>query len=86
MDVGAPRRGPAWVRQTLARRGVEGELCERAAEQLDALQTALALRVLTHRFGAPDGLDAGDRRRAFRWLLGRGFSNECVLDVLGDAD
>lgn len=78
-------KGPAWVRQTLMRRGVEEELRERAAEQLDPLQPTLARRVLCHRFGDPESLDDGERRRAFRWLLGRGFSSECVADVLGNA-
>jgi len=78
-------KGPAWVRQTLMRRGVGEELRERAAEQLDSLQSTLARRVLSHRFGAPESLENGDKRRAFRWLLSRGFSSECVQDVLGDA-
>jgi regulatory protein len=78
-------RGPAWVRQTLLRRGVGEDLRERAAEQLGDVQASLARRVLEHRFGAPHELENGDRRRAFRWLLSRGFSSECVQDVLGDS-
>jgi regulatory protein len=78
-------RGPAWVRQTLLRRGVAEDLRERAADELAGCQGTLARRALAHRFGSAESLDDGDRRRAFRWLLSRGFSSECVADVLGDA-
>ena len=77
-------RGPAWVRQTLARRGVAESLCEHAAEELAELQDNLARRALERRFGAADVLGDHERRRAFRWLLGRGFTRECVDGVLGE--
>jgi regulatory protein len=77
-------RGPGWAQQTLARRGVPESLWQPVLEPLAAHQATVALRAVQQRFGEPQELERSARNRAYRWLLGRGFSNDCVADILGE--
>jgi len=78
------KRGPLWVRQTLLRRRVKEVWAEQAAETLRIQEKELAGAFLHHRFGCPEDLDDKERARAFRQLAGRGFSWDCVRDLLGN--
>jgi regulatory protein len=77
-------RGPEWIRQTLARRGLDAALPARETRALEATAPARARELVRERFGEPAALPVGERRRAFRFLLGRGFSAECASDLLGE--
>lgn len=75
--------GPLWVTQTLARRGLSEAACDRALANASAGATTRARELCERRFGAPTRLDAATRHKALRFLLGRGFTPECALDVVG---
>jgi regulatory protein len=77
-------RGPEWIRHTLSRRGLPEELETPSTEEGAAVAPVQARTLVQQRFGDPRALPLRDRRRAFRFLVGRGFSAECALDVLGE--
>ncbi len=75
-------RGPLWVSRTLSRRGIVEDVRRATEEAAGAAAIDRARAVVVRRFGEPTDLVEGDRRRAFRLLLGRGFSPETATEVL----
>ena len=75
-------RGPRWVRQALERRGLADNLVDAAEmrSQLDAQE--LARTILAGRYGPIAWRDPATLQRAHRFLLGRGFGEDCAEEVV----
>lgn len=78
--------GPAWVLQTLLRRGVAESVAAAAERTAQTKARERAEALLIQRFGMTAQLDESARRRAQRFLAGRGFSADCALALLGDCE
>jgi len=77
-------RGPLWVRRTLERRKVNETLCNAAQDEAENTARVCAQRFLTTKFGNAGDLQGKQRAKAQQQLLSRGFSLECVLDILDE--
>ncbi len=77
-------RGPLWVEARLRNGGVAEAIVHQVGQvaQRDELRQAQSL--VANRFGEPSRLEPGDQRRAYRFLLTRGFAAETALRVLGE--
>ena len=81
----AARRGygSERARTDLIAKGIDTPLAATAVAAAFADEPALARQALTRRFPNPPH-DARARARAARFLLGRGFSDDVVLAILGE--
>lgn len=77
----ASRMGAARVRQELAQKGIAPEAIAEAVAGLRETELARAREVWRRRFDALP-LDARERARQARFLLGRGFASPVVARVL----
>lgn len=77
----AERQGVARIRAELRQRGVPAEQVEQATAALAGSEAERAQQVWDKKFGQPP-LDASERARQIRFLLGRGFATGLACRVV----
>ena len=77
----ATRQGVARIRSELRQRGVGAEQVEQATAALAGSEAERAQQVWQKKFGQPP-LDASERARQIRFLLGRGFATGLACRVV----
>ena len=77
----ATRQGVARIRAELRQRGVGAEQVEQATAALAGSEAERAQQVWQKKFGQPP-LDASERARQIRFLLGRGFATGLACRVV----
>ena len=75
------RQGVARIRAELRQRGVSAEQVEQATAALAGSEAERAQQVWQKKFGQPP-LDASERARQIRFLLGRGFATGLACRVV----
>ena len=86
VNLRSPRMGAARVRQELQQKGIDPEAIADALADLRGTELTRAREVWSRRFDAPP-VDAKDRGRQMRFLMGRGFAGSTIARVFRfDAD
>lgn len=79
----AEGRGPLWLQKTLRRRGIDETATASDVRALDVQAERIARELLERKFGAPADLCAAEARRAFQFLVRRGFEPAHAQQALG---
>src|SRR5690606_3563096 len=79
----APRKGAALVIQELRQHGLTDEQLSDIRHELQNTEVQRATEVWQKKFGRPP-VDVKDHARQFRFLASRGFSPQCLRQILGE--
>src|SRR5690606_21421469 len=79
----APRKGAALVVQELRQHGLTDDQLTHIRQELQDTEVQRATQVWQKKFGRPP-VDAKDHARQFRFLASRGFSAQCLRQILGE--
>lgn len=83
VDHKAPRQGALRILQALRQQGLTDADLEPLQRELQASELTRARAVWRHRFGQA-AADARAYAHQYRYLAGRGFSGDCIRQVLRD--
>lgn len=81
----APLQGTARIMQELRQHGLPDEQLEQLRAELQSTEVQRARQVWQKKFSQPPG-DVKEYARQFRFLASRGFSANCLRQILGDPD
>ncbi len=81
----APRKGAALVLQELRQHGLSDEQLGDIRQQLQSTEVQRAAEVWQKKFGRVPA-DAKDYARQFRFMASRGFSPQCLRQIIGEQE
>jgi regulatory protein len=81
------KKGSVWIRQTLQRKGIDHSIIDRAFITIESNQDfLLAEKLIVKKFGYTNSFDLKMIRKAFHFLLRRGFTLDVIKRVIKKHD